>query len=139
MFRLSSIASYRMYLHYFQLLGLCPNVFCYSTKFNLKMLMISLIHIILLTLTVIIVYVYSRHIFFDGDIFGKFNDTLKYIGAVIAYYAILIESFLKRQTQSKIWNSLARCHHTDSLEAIDERKLWNSKEFNYCFFGSYCT
>lgn len=141
--RLSSINFFRMHFYYFQLLGMCPIILSHSTKLNLTrdftiLKLISIIHITILTSSIVIVYTYSRKIFFDDDMFGKFNDTIKYIGVVIAYYAILLESFLKRGHQSNIWKLLARCHSTVELDVIDQCKLWNSKQFNSCFFGSYC-
>lgn len=137
-FHLSSTTLFRIYMYHFQFLGLCPTEVSHSIKLNFTILtMISLIHIILLTLVVILVHVYCRDIFFDDDIFGKFNDCSKYIGAVIAYYAIIIESFLKRGNHSKIWSLLAHCHHKYRIDEVVFCKLWNPKQFNLCYFGSY--
>ncbi len=126
------------YLKYFQLFGLCPVIFNHSKKLNHTILMtISFVHIILLTSMATFVYQFSRQIFFDDDSFGEFNDTIKFTVVVIAYYAIVIESYLKRETQSKIWNLLAQCYQTDRLDEIDQCKLWNCKEFNSYFFGYF--
>ncbi len=138
-FLLSSTTFFRIYLTSFQLLGLCPVVFNHSKKLSSTILIgISFFHIVLLTLIVIVTYAYSSYIFFDNDSFGQFNDLIKYVMVVVAYYAIIIESYLKRETQAKIWNLLARCHQTDRLDEIDQCKLWNCKGFNSYFFGLYC-
>lgn len=135
-FRVSSTTLFHIYLNFFQLFGLCPTVFSHSKKLNFKVLIIiSAFHILFITSIVVSVYAYSRHIFFDDDIFGQFNDTIKFVVVIIAYYAIIIESFLKRETHSKIWNLLARSHQTDRLDEIDQWKLWNAKEYNRYFFG----
>lgn len=136
---LSSITLFRWYLNYFRLLGTYPVTFNRSDKPDSKtLILISLLHIVLVTLVVIIVYVYSEHIFYNDDSFGQFNDALLYAVVLIAYYAIIIESYLKRETQSKIWHLIAQCHHqSERIDDIDQWKLWNSKEFNSYFIGSY--
>lgn len=138
-FCVSSTTLFRCYLNLFQLLGLCPVVFSHSRKLNSSVLiLISFLHISLLTLVVIFVYAFSRFIFFYDGSFGQFNDTFLYIVVTIAYYSIIIESYLKRGTQSNIWKLLARCHQTDLLDGIDHCKLWNPKEFNNYFIGLSC-
>ncbi|KAG4076333.1 hypothetical protein HA402_005776 [Bradysia odoriphaga] len=83
----------------------------------------------------ILAYTYSQVIFFNDDSFGLFNDIIKFVAAVTAYYAIIIESFLKRSTQSRIWNLLAQCHQANRVDGIDQCKLWNPAQFNCYFFG----
>lgn len=140
LFPVSSTKVFRMYLNCFQLLGLCPVVFSHSKKLNFNVLMmISLFHIIILTSIAIFGYAYSGDIFYDNDSFGQFNDIIKFVVVIIAYYAIIIESFVKRETQSKIWYLLARSHQTDRLDEIEQWKLWNCKEFNNYFLGLYCS
>ncbi|XP_037036469.1 gustatory receptor 8a-like isoform X2 [Bradysia coprophila] len=133
---LSSATIMHSYLNYFQWLGLCPVVFSHSKQRNFRTLtVISFLHIIILSTMTILAYTYSHVIFFNDDSFGLFNDTIKFVAAVIAYYAIIIESFLKRGTQSRIWNLLAQCHQADRLDRIDQCKLWNPAQFNCYFFG----
>lgn len=133
----SSTTLLRLYLNYFQWLGLCPVVFGHSKKNNFKTLtVISFVHLIALTTMVTLAYTFSHVIFFNEDSFGLFNDTIKFAAAVIAYYAIIIESFLKRDTQLRIWNLLTRYHQTDRLNDFDQCKLWNAAQFN-CYFLGY--
>lgn len=134
----SSTTLFRFYLKFFQLLGQCPVVFSHSKNFNSTVLTaISLLHVMALTLATILVYVYQRHIIFNDDSFGKFNDTIKCIALMIAYYAIIFESFWKREAQSKIWNHLADFYQIDRLDKLDQCKLWSGKEFS-CYFLGYC-
>lgn len=135
---LSSTSSLRFYLMYFQLLGQCPVVFNHSKQMSAKLLIaISFFHISVTTLLVIVVYVYCEYIFFMDHGFGQFNDMFLYTLILLAYYSIIIESYLKRQTQSKIWNLLAQFIQTDRLDEADNCKLWNSNEYNIYFIGSY--
>lgn len=135
---LSTGTLFQFYLRFFQLLGLCPVVFNHSNKFNFKILiLISFVHIILLTVVVICVYTYGRYIFFNDGEFGQFNDTILYVVIIVADYAIIIESFLKRETQSRIWNLLARSHRVNRLDEIDQWKLWNVRQYNKYFCGLY--
>lgn len=138
-FGFTSTTILRSYLTYFQWLGLCPVVFNHSDKMNFTILKAaSLFHITALTIMSILAYTYSHIIFFNDDIFGLFNDTIKFVAAVAAYYAIVIESFMKRDSQSKIWNLLAQCHRVNRLDEIDPCKLWNPTQFNCYFFGYFC-
>ncbi len=135
-FRWSSTNFFRIYLTYFQLLGLCPVVFDHSKKLSSRLLIgISFLHIVLLTLVVIVAYAYGQYIFFIDGSLGQFNDTLLYIVILVACYATILESYVKRDIQSKIWSLLTQCHHNDQLDEIDQCKLWNCKEFNSYFIG----
>lgn len=134
--RCSSAILFRFYVKCFQLLGQCPVVFKHSKKFNSKVLTaISYFHVIVTSVVVLFVYLFKDHILYNGNIFGQFNDVLLYSLVILAYYGIVIESYVKREIQSKMWNSLAQHCQSERLDEGDQCKLWNCKEFTVYFFG----